>query len=36
MSESSSPFEQIGMAFVKHYYTVFDSDRSKLGPLYVS
>jgi hypothetical protein len=26
----------IANAFVKHYYTLFDSDRSQLAPLYVS
>lgn len=31
-----SQIEQIGRAFVSHYYTTFDSDRSQLGPLYVS
>ncbi len=24
----------VGRAFVTHYYTVFDSDRTQLGPLY--
>jgi len=28
--------EQIGRAFIQHYYTVFDKDRSQLLPLYVS
>eukprot|EP00761_Pharyngomonas_kirbyi_P003295 gb/GECH01003299.1/.p1 GENE.gb/GECH01003299.1/~~gb/GECH01003299.1/.p1 ORF type:complete len:127 (+),score=37.46 gb/GECH01003299.1/:1-381(+) len=29
-----SNFEEIGTAFVKHYYQVFDSDRSQLVHLY--
>jgi len=31
---SSSDCDTIAQAFVKHYYTIFDSDRSKLGVLY--
>eukprot|EP00741_Cyanophora_paradoxa_P025204 tig00000350_g24329.t1 len=27
-------FEQVGQAFVQHYYTVFDQDRRQLHPLY--
>lgn len=29
-----SNINEVGAAFVKHYYTLFDSDRSKLAPLY--
>ena len=32
----ASQVEQIGRAFIQHYYTVFDKDRSQLLPLYVS
>jgi hypothetical protein len=34
-SAMASQIEQIGRAFIQHYYTVFDADRSKLEPLYV-
>lgn len=27
--------DQIGQAFVQHYYTTFDSNRANLAPLYV-
>jgi len=30
----ASNIEQIGRAFIQHYYTTFDKDRSQLGPLY--
>jgi hypothetical protein len=30
----ANQIEQIGRAFVQHYYTTFDKDRSQLGPLY--
>ncbi|KAL0207055.1 hypothetical protein P9112_012766 [Eukaryota sp. TZLM1-RC] len=30
----AASFEQIGRAFVEHYYKVFDSDRSQLAALY--
>ena len=32
----ASQIDQIGQAFVKHYYTTFDTDRGQLGSLYVS
>jgi len=34
MGPMAKNHESIAQAFVKHYYTIFDSDRSKLGSLY--
>ena len=34
MASNQQQIEQIGRAFVSHYYTTFDKDRSQLGPLY--
>jgi len=31
---AANQIEQIGRAFVMHYYGTFDKDRSQLGPLY--
>ncbi|XP_062922858.1 nuclear transport factor 2 [Mobula hypostoma] len=28
-------WEQIGSSFVEHYYQIFDTDRSRLAPLYI-
>jgi hypothetical protein len=33
---AAAQIEAIGRAFITHYYTTFDNDRSQLGPLYVS
>jgi hypothetical protein len=34
MNSSKPQWEQVGEAFVQHYYNTFDSSRSNLGPLY--
>lgn len=33
---TEQPWEQIGKAFLAHYYSCFDGDRAQLAPLYVS
>jgi hypothetical protein len=31
---AEAPFEQVGKAFVQHYYQTFDTNRAGLGNLY--
>jgi len=36
MSQQIPQFEKVGQAFINHYYSIFDTNRQNLAPLYVS
>mgnify|MGYP002402828626 CR=1 FL=1 len=36
MAQAAPNVDAVAQAFVRHYYSVYDQDRSKLGGLYVS